>query len=650
MFVKAFGLLAFVVLLTVFWKIPLWAASVAAFALYLATPGGWRYVVVALKTMPRDARGLYTLLKINLKVRYHTTENSTIAALFQARVKQNPQKPCLVFEDDTWTFQQLEDFTNQVANVFHEAGYGSGDTVAIFLDNCPQYVGLWLGLSKLGVVTALVNFNVRQESLAHCIRDAEPKALIFGASMAEAVAGIVTMLPADLQLFRLGQLTASTSDPTPSPTPLDQLLATASSSPPPPSSLLDTPQSFRDKLFYVYTSGTTGLPKAAVVTHTRYFYMSYGVNQFYGIRPCDVIYDTLPLYHTAGGILGVGQMILCGATIVIRRKFSASQFWSDCVKYRCTVAQYIGEICRYLLAQPYRPEETQHAVRLMFGNGIKANIWTHFQSRFGVPLIGEFYGATEGNCNIVNFENRVGAVGFTSRIAPWMYPVTLVKVDPVSGDAVRDSQGLCLHAQPGELGELAGKIVKGDPVREFDGYVNKKATEKKILHDVFWKGDTAFMTGDVLLMDELGYLYFHDRTGDTFRWRGENVSTSEVEAVISSHLGLRDAVVYGVHVPGLEGSAGMAAIADEDDSVDVEALSAALHKSLPAYARPVFLRLLQRVDTTGTFKLKKTELRSEGFDPNSVNDRLLYFNSSKGKYTPVTPSVYSDICSGKIRL
>lgn len=379
--------------------------------------------------------------------------------------------------------------------------------------------------------------------------------------------------------------------------------------------------------------------------------MSYGVNQFYGIGPSDVIYDTLPLYHTAGGILGAGQMILCGATVVIRRKFSASQFWADCVKYQCTVAQYIGEICRYLLAQPHRPEETQHRVRLMFGNGIKPHIWRQFQSRFGVPLIGEFYGATEGNCNIVNFENRVGAVGFTSRIAPWLYPVTLVKVDPVTGEPVRDSQGLCVHVQPGELGELAGKIVKGNPVREFDGYVNKKATEKKILHDVFWKGDTAFMTGDVLLMDELGYLYFHDRTGDTFRWRGENVSTNEVEAVISSQVGLRDAVVYGVNVPGLEGSAGMAAIVDEDSSLDLEALAMALQRSLPPYARPVFLRLLPTVDTTGTFKLKKTELRKEGFDPNAITDRLLYSNpAAQGKYAPLTPAVYADICSGKIRV
>ncbi|PVD22086.1 hypothetical protein C0Q70_17890 [Pomacea canaliculata] len=407
-----------------------------------------------------------------------------------------------------------------------------------------------------------------------------------------------------MSLFCSGQMVSNDL----MPTFLDPHLARASILPPPSVDL-----SFKDKLFYIYTSGTTGLPKAAIVTHARFFYMSYGVNQLFRISSQDIIYNTLPLYHTAGGILGVGQLLHSGVTMVIRRKFSASQFWLDCVKYNCTVAQYIGEICRYLLVQPFRPEEQQHRVRLMFGNGVKPQIWRQFQERFGVSLIGEFYGATEGNCSVVNFENKVGAVGFTTRIAPFLYPVTLLKVDPANGDIVRDKHGLCVHAKPGEVGEMAGKIVTGRPAREFDGYVQKSATDRKIIHDVFRKGDRAFLTGDLLMMDELGYLYFHDRTGDTFRWRGENVSTSEVEAIISNHAGLKDAVVYGVEVPGSEGRAGMAAIADENFNLDLNALTIAMQKSLPQYARPVFLRLMTSVDTTGKmFSELPLKLREQG--------------------------------------
>ncbi|KAK7095529.1 long-chain fatty acid transport protein 1-like [Littorina saxatilis] len=640
MWLKVLIFLALGVSLRVFLGVGTLLAVAATFLVYLAT-GGWKFAVVVVKTLPRDVRALTGLIKLTLKVRSHTRAKTTVAKLFKDQVKKHPQKPCFLFEDQTWTFQQVDDYTNQIANFFYEAGYRKGDGIGIFMENRPEFVCLWLGLSKIGVVGALINFNLRHEPLAHCINAAGAKALIFGGEMSGAVKDILLELPTSMRLFCSGRMVSNDL----MPTNLDQLLSQASKYPPP-----SVDQTFRDKLFYVYTSGTTGLPKAAVVTHTRFFYMSYAINQFFNIKSSDVVYDTLPLYHTAGGILGVGQVIQCGAVLVIRRKFSASQFWADCVKYNCTIAQYIGEICRYLLAQPFRPEEQQHRVRLMFGNGVKPQIWRQFQERFGVGIIGEFYGATEGNCNIINFENKVGAVGFTTRIAPILYPVTLVKVDPASGEVIRDKKGVCVHAQPGELGELAGKIVKGNPVREFDGYANKAATQKKILHDVFKKGDMAFMTGDVLVMDELGYMYFHDRTGDTFRWRGENVSTSEVEAVISNHVGLKDAVVYGVEVPGSEGRAGMAAIVDEDRSLDLQKMTLALQRSLPPYARPVFVRLMKEVDTTGTFKLKKTELRKESFDPSQVKDRLFYFSSSTGHYEPITPAVFADICIGKIRI
>ncbi|XP_046376251.2 long-chain fatty acid transport protein 4-like [Haliotis rufescens] len=613
--------------------------TVIVFLVYLLT-GGHRFALVVCRTIRRDLKGLFVLMKLTLGVRYYLRKNATVPALFQNNVKKHPNRACFIYEDKTWTFKDVEKYSNSVANFFHEAGYQKGDVVSIFMESRPEYVCFWLGLSKIGVVGALINFNQRDKAFAHSLNVSQSKGLIFGGELSQAVKDVLPLLENNLSLYSSGSL--ATNDIT--PINLDQMLQKSPTYPP-----HYTQGSFRDKLFYVYTSGTTGLPKAAIVTHTRFYYMSTAIRHFFSISSSDVLYDTLPLYHTAGGILGIGQAFIGGVTVVIRRKFSASQFWSDCTKYNCTIAQYIGEICRYLLLQPFRPEETQHRVRLMYGNGLRPQIWADFQKRFGVKVMGEFYGATEGNCNIVNFENKVGAVGFTTRIAPFLYPVTLIRVDEDSGEPLRDRHGMCVHAQPGETGELVGKIVKGNPLREFDGYVNKKASEKKIVENVFRKGDTAFLTGDVLMMDDLGYMYFRDRTGDTFRWKGENVSTSEVEGTISNVLKLQDAVAYGVEVPGYEGRAGMAAIVDETNSINLADLNQALQRSLPPYARPVFIRLTKEVDTTGTFKLKKTDLRKEGYDPNGVKDRLYYMNAKAGMFQPITQQVYKDICDTKIR-
>jgi len=363
----------------------------------------------------------------------------------------------------------------------------------------------------------------------------------------------------------------------------------------------------------------------------------------------EIIYDPLPMYHTAGGMLGVGQALVCGTTSVLRKKFSASAYWRDCARYGCTAAQYIGEICRYLLSQPPSPDDTKHSVKLMFGNGLRPQIWSEFASRFNIKTISEFYGATEGNCNIINIDNRVGAVGFISRILPFIYPVTLIKVDEETGEPIRDPRtGLVMRCQPGEEGELVGKIVENHPVREFQGYADANATNKKIVKDVFRKGDSVFRTGDVLVMDEYGYFFFKDRTGDTFRWKGENCSTSEVEAVVSNCCGLKDAAVYGVQIPGAEGRAGMAAILDPEESLNMEAFGAGVAKALPSYARPVFVRIIKTMDMTGTYKMKKIDLQKEAFDVTKVSDKI--YCLCNGKYVRVDNELYSKIVSGQMRL
>ena len=410
-----------------------------------------------------------------------------------------------------------------------------------------------------------------------------------------------------------------------------------------------------DVILYIYTSGTTGLPKAAKIATSRFWYMATAPHMLPGLTSDDVVYVSLPIYHSNGGVIGVGQALLRGCTVVFRKKFSASRFWDDCITHNCTAFLYIGEICRYLLAQPKRDSESQHHIKFAIGNGLREKIWPDFQNRFNIKHIVEFYGATEGNCNAINYCDRVGSVGFTSRIIPQAYPIFLIKVDETTGQPLRDeSTGLCLVCEPGEPGELIGRIKQNNHLRRFDGYATKAETEKKIVKDVFFKGDMYFRSGDILEMDELGFFFFKDRRGDTFRWRGENVSTQEVESMVSSVASLKDCAVYGVEVPGVEGRAGMAAIVDPEHELDISnGFAAELSKKLPSYGVPVFLRLMDKIPATGTYKFVKGDLQKQAFNPDSVGKDPLYFLDSTKQprcYTPLTRESYEDIISGKIRL
>lgn len=361
----------------------------------------------------------------------------------------------------------------------------------------------------------------------------------------------------------------------------------------------------------------------------------------------DRIYTPLPLYHTAGGIMAIGQALLHGNTIVIKKKFSASAYFNDCLKYKCTVAQYIGEMCRYILAVPPKKEDKEHNIRMIFGNGLRPQIWDEFVKRFNISQVLEFYGATEGNANILNVDNKTGAIGFVSRIIPSFYPISIIKVN-ADGEPIRNSKGLCQVCGPDEPGVFIGKITQNDPSRAYLGYVDQKATESKVVHDVFRKGDSAFLSGDIVVSDELGYLYFKDRTGDTFRWKGENVSTSEVEGIVSNFINYRDCIIYGVEVQGAEGRAGMAAIYDEQGTLDINKLATDIKEQLPIYARPLFVRILTKIDLTGTFKLKKKDLQEEGYNPRKIQDKLYYLDPKLGYFT-LTPDIYDQIQEGRIK-
>uniref|UniRef100_A0A8C4UNX6 Arachidonate--CoA ligase n=1 Tax=Falco tinnunculus TaxID=100819 RepID=A0A8C4UNX6_FALTI len=590
--------------------------------------------------------GLSVLLRVKYKLRRHQKAKSTIPKMFQAVVRRHPDKVALIYEatGEQWTFRRLDEYSNAVANYFHQQGYQPGDVIAIFMESRPEFVGLWLGMAKIGVEAALINFNLRADSLLYCVTTSGAKAVIFGGELTPAIAEVNGMLGKNMAKFCSGDYNPGV---VPAETRhLDPLLSSTSKSP--PTQILD--KGLDDRLFYIYTSGTTGMPKAAIVVHSRYYRIAAFGYYAYRMRPEDVLYNCLPLYHSAGNIMGVGQCLIHGLTVVIRRKFSASRFWDDCAKYRCTIIQYIGEICRYLLNQPVRESETQHCVRLAVGNGLRPTIWEEFTKRFRIKQIGEFYGATECNCSIANLDGKVGACGFNSRILPNVYPIRLVKVNEDTMELIRDASGLCIPCRPGEPGLLVGQINQQDPLRRFDGYVSESATNKKIAYNVLRKGDQAYLSGDVLVMDELGYMYFRDRSGDTFRWRGENVSTTEVEGTLSHILNQTDVAVYGVEVPGVEGKAGMAAIADPKAKVNPNMLYQELQKVLPSYARPVFLRLLPQVDTTGTFKIQKTRLQREGFDPQQTSDRLYFLDLKLGRYVPLDERLHQRISSGKVAL
>ncbi|OXB53238.1 hypothetical protein ASZ78_012387 [Callipepla squamata] len=490
-----------------FFGVP-WVWSLAAALGIGLGSGGWRLLRVVCKTAMRDLFGLSVLLRVKYNLRWHQKAKHTVPKMFQDVVRRHPDKVALIYEatGEKWTFRWLDEYSNAVANFFYQHGFRLGDVIAIFMESRPEFVGLWLGMAKVGIEAALINFNLRLDSLVYCI--------------------------------------------------------------------------------------------------TTYYRIAAFGYYAYRMHPEDILYNCLPLYHSAGNIMGVGQCLIHGLTVVIKKKFSASRFWDDCAKYRCTIIQYIGEICRYLLNQPVRESETQHCVRLAVGNGLRPTIWEDFTKRFRIKQIGEFYGATECNCSIANVDGKVGACGFNSRILPNVYPIRLVKVNEDTMELIRDSRGLCVPCRP----------------------------------------------GDVLVMDELGYMYFRDRSGDTFRWRGENVSTTEVEGMLSHILNQTDVAVYGVEVPGVEGKAGMAAIADPKTKVNPNILYQELQKVLPSYARPIFLRLSPQVDTTGTFKIQKTRLQREGFDPHQTSDRLYFLDLKLGKYVPLDECLHARICSGKVAL
>ena len=595
-----------------------------------------------------DLRNVRMGARIALQLRKVLRGEFTAADLIEQWAERTPDKEAIRFEGRSVSYAELNAAGNRVARWAKRQGIGQGDVAALLMENRPEYVACWLGLAKIGAVGALINTNLTGSSLAHCLRVSGAKHLMLGDELRESYLGARDQLETPPTVWVMADGDREVPPLEEGWQDFDAALADCED---------DTQRELRagigssDKLFYIYTSGTTGNPKAANISHYRFLQVSAGFWAMTGITARDRTYIVLPLYHSAGGMCALGLTFMAGATIVLRRRFSASQFWNECRDEGVTLFQYIGELCRYLLNSPPEMGENEHQIRVCVGNGLRPDIWEEFQERFAIPQIVEFYGATEGNVALFNPDGKVGAIGRMTPLMKRLMKVRLVRFDHDAEEPIRGPDGFCIECEPGEAGEAIGLIPAdpSSPVGQFEGYTDEKATAKKVLRDVFEKGDSWFRTGDLLRADEDGYFYFVDRIGDTFRWKGENVSTNEVAEVLGRQQGVREANVYGVEVPGADGRAGMASLV-VDNSFDLAAFREGVHRELASYARPLFVRLQQEMEITGTFKHRKVELRAEGFDPEAIPDLLYFDDPEAGAFVPLERPVHERILAGKVRI
>ncbi|HTO65086.1 MAG TPA: long-chain-acyl-CoA synthetase [Bradyrhizobium sp.] len=577
------------------------------------------------------------LKAIELTSRIETDPQRLFADIVEDWAHRQGERPALISDAATLTYRALAARISQYARWALSAGIKPGDRVCLIMPARPDYVAAWLGISLAGGVAALINTKLVGRSLAHCINVAGAAHAVVAAEFVDAYDAARPHLvdaPRCWLHGDRGDITAA----------LDAM------DPAHPSAAERRGTTIDDAALLIFTSGTTGLPKAASISHRRILNWGGWFAGLTGASPGDRLYDCLPVYHSVGGVVAPCSMLFAGASVVLADGFSASGFWEDVVRFDCTLFQYVGELCRYLLKAAPCEFETMHRLRLACGNGLRGDIWEAFQERFAVPQILEFYAATEGNFSLYNVEGRPGAIGRVPPMLVHRFPSAIIRLDRELGAPLRGDDGLCIACARGEVGEAIGRIGTADQGGgRFEGYTDAEATEKKILRDVFAKGDAWFRTGDLMRQDAQGYFYFVDRIGDTFRWKGENVATSEVTEAILDCPGVTDATSFGVDVPGHDGRAGMAAIV-AGANFDVGALGGLLSQRLPAYAHPLFLRLCAALPSTETFKQKKQQLMHDGFDPIVVTDPLYLRDPRSGAYRRLDRVVHTKLIEGAMRL
>ena len=597
-----------------------------------------------LRKLPTIAKAIPRVVK-GMKVANVTdpTQTCGLGWTFEQATLRNPEGLAILQDNVLLTYTQVNQWANRIAHYLSAQGIGKGDVVAVFIENRPELLVTILALAKLGAVSALLNTSQTRDTLIHSINLVAPVAIVLGEELQPAFAAIreQVSIPAQRTWFIADRDTYS--HPGIAPDGYINLIsasADASGDNPPSSGEVF----FNDPCFYIYTSGTTGLPKAGVFKHGRWMRSSASFGMIaLNMTPDDVVYCTLPLYHATGLCVCWGSAINGASGFAIRRKFSASQFWPDVRRYNATTLGYVGELCRYLVDQPPSADDSRHAVRKMIGNGLRPGAWAEFKTRFAVEHICELYAASDGNIgfsNILNFDNTIGF-----SLMAW----ELVAYDHDSGQPLRSANGFMRKVGKGEQGLLLARIDEKAPL---DGYTDPEKTAKVVLHDVFSKGDRFFNTGDLLRNIGFGHAQFVDRLGDTYRWKGENVSTTEVENLLLQHPHISEAVAYGVEVRNTNGRAGMAAITPAESlaTLDFTELLAFARQRMPAYAVPLFLRVKVKMETTGTFKYQKTRLKNEGFDPAQTGDDPIYaWLPGTQTYVQVTDQVLTDIHQGKYR-
>ncbi|MCC6641670.1 MAG: long-chain-acyl-CoA synthetase [Deltaproteobacteria bacterium] len=575
------------------------------------------------------------LARLSAGTLQHTPDQRyTVADRLEERAAAHPERSFVRYASRDFSYGALNALANRTAEGARAIGLRRGDVVALVMENRPEFLATWMGLAKLGVTTALVGTQLRGPSLRHALDTARPRVIVAGSECAEALASLAAAIPAPVWMATDPDA-ESRATTTPPAQRWDDLLARATDENPDPA--LREGLRAGDDLFHLFTSGTTGLPKAARLSHMRWLGVGDGMSAIAGYGPEDVLACVLPLYHGAGGMVVVSCALSQGASLWLARRFSASRFWSEVRERGVTAFQYVGEICRYLANQPPGPADRDHRLRTMMGAGLGADVWRVFADRFGVERILEGWSSTEANTSLINLDGVVGSCG---RIPyPERHNGRLIRFDPETETHPRGESGFCIECAPGETGEFIGRILDlpGSGAGRFEGYTDPEATERKILRDVFERGDRWYRSGDLLRRDADDYFYFVDRIGDTYRWKSENVSTQEVAEALAGFPGVEIANVYGVHVPGTEGRAGMAALVmAEDRGFDGRAFFDWTQQRLAPWAAPVFVRLVRAPDMTATFKLRKLTLRAEGYDLACVRDPLYVRDETACAYVPLT--------------
>ncbi|RXJ72427.1 long-chain-acyl-CoA synthetase [Veronia nyctiphanis] len=593
-----------------------------------------------LKRVPSIIPDAPKFIEALLRLRLTPSEKKfNFTQMFVKQVKKQKSRPFISDEYSRYSYEEFNNWINRLAHQFQGRGIKKGDKVILLLENSTEQMAVSYALSKIGAISAMINTSLRKESLRHCVKLAEPKILIAHHHFIDAIKEIESSISDVEQQYieYAGETSNVPSIQQQNKAEFDLFCFTNPEQEP----VIHEPTLAKDACFYIYTSGTTGMPKASVISHGRWLkgYCAFGLT---GLRlnKDDSMLVVLPLYHATAMVVCMTSVIAGGAQAVIRRKFSLSKFWSDVKENEITAFGYVGEICRFLLNATPSEAERGHKMTKMIGNGLRRDIWMEFKERFGIEQICEFYASSEGNAAFFNALNIDGTIGLS------VNPFAVVKYDTDEEAPVRDAKGRMIKQKAGEKGLLLAEITKLHP---FDGYTQKEQTDKVIFRDVFKKGDAYFNTGDMVHLMGFRHIFFEDRMGDTFRWRAENVCTTEVESSImefnNGRLAIEHAIVYGVKVPDCDGRAGMAAIklngTAETDVFDFDKFHKHISSLMPHYAVPVFVRFINEVQLTSTFKYQKSGLKNDGFDVSKVKDPIYFLNPTDNRYTKLTPEIAS---------